>query len=93
MTPEVRAMIYVCLRLLEYKSIDMETRSRRHNLIFRGHRENVENEYCVNIISHFLGRNLELNLNLYIQRAHIIGNLNRLRRSHGGRITTRPDPL
>ena len=58
----------------------MEARRRRHSLIFRGHRGNVDNEYCVNIIRHFLGRNLELNPNLYIQQAHRIGNLNRLRR-------------
>ena len=81
------------LRLLEYKSIDMEARSRRHNLIFRGHSENVENDDCVQIIRNFLGRNLELNPNLYIQRAHRIGSLNRVRRSHGGKITTQPRPI
>ena len=83
------------LRLLEYKSIDMEARSRRHNLIFRGHPENVENDDCEQIIRNFLGRNLELNPNLYIQRAHRIGSLNRVRRSHGhgGKITTQPRPI
>ena len=29
------------LKLIEYKSIDMGARSRRNNLIFRGHRENT----------------------------------------------------
>ena len=32
------------LKLDEYKSIDTEARSRRNNLIFRGHPENVEND-------------------------------------------------
>ena len=42
------------LKLVEYKSIDMEARSRRYNLICRGHPENVENDDCVAIVRRFL---------------------------------------
>ena len=51
----------------------MEARSRRHNLIFRGHQENVENDDSVQIIKQIIGQNLESNPNLYIQRAHGLG--------------------
>ena len=39
------------LTLLEYKSIDMEARSRRNNLIFRGHPETVGNDDCETFLS------------------------------------------
>ena len=71
----------------------MEARSLRHNLIFRGHQENAENDDSVQIIRQIIGQNLELNPNLYIQRAHRIGSLNRVSRSHGGKITTQPRPI
>ena len=42
------------LKLIEYKIIDMEARSRRNNFIFRGHRENVESDNCIEINLHEL---------------------------------------
>ena len=61
------------LKLLEYKSIDTEARSRRHNLIFRGHPEVVGDDDCEAIIVTFLRRLLDIE-GVYIQRAHRIGN-------------------
>ena len=78
------------LKLVEYKSIDMEARSRRNNLIFRGHPENVENDDCVAIVRRFLPKWLGLNQDMCIQRAHRIGNVNRTHRSRGGKISTQP---
>ena len=81
------------LKLVEYKSIDMEARSRRNNLIFRGHPENVENDDCVAIVRRFLQKWLGLNPDMCIQRAHRIGNVNRMRRSRGGKISNQPRPI
>ena len=61
------------LKLLEYKSIDTEARSRRHNLIFRGQPEVVGDDDCEAIIVTFLRRLLDIE-GVYIQRAHRIGN-------------------
>ena len=59
------------LKLLEYKSIDQEARSRRNNLIFRGHPEVRYNDDCEAIIHSFLQRHLDIDPNLIrIQRAH-----------------------
>ena len=64
------------LKLLEYKSIDQETRSRRNNLIFRGHPEVRYNDDCEAIIRNFLQRHLDIDPNLIrIQRAHRLGDL------------------
>ena len=71
------------LTLLEYKSIDMEARSRRNNLIFRGHPETVGNDECVQIVKRFLVQWLELDPAVCIQRAHRLGNINRARRYRG----------
>ena len=73
------------IKLLEYKSIDLEARSRRNNLIFRGHPENVENDDCVSIIRNLLDMNLNLDPNVCIQRAHRLGAINRRNRARGGR--------
>ena len=73
------------IKLLVYKSIDLEARSRRNNLIFRGHPENVENDDCASIIRNFLDMNLNLDPNVCIQRAHRLGAINRRNRARGGR--------
>ena len=63
------------------------------NLIFRGHPKNVENDDCVAIVRRFLPKWLGLNPDMCIQRAHRIGNVNRMRRSRGGKISTQPRPI
>ena len=61
------------LKTLAYKSIDLEARSRRNNLIFWGFVE-IPNENCFAIISGFLADRLNLNpQNIYISRAHRLG--------------------
>lgn len=51
------------LRLLEYKSIDNETRALRSNLIFNGHAESNDSEDCVAVLKSFLQKQLELDPN------------------------------
>ena len=81
------------LKLLEYKSIDQEERSRRNNLIFSGHPEVPYNDDCEVIIRNFLQRHLDINPNLIrIQRAHRLGDLNQRPwgRARGQRNAPRP---
>lgn len=61
------------VRLLEYKSIDAEVRSRRNNLIFRGIVENSINEDCESLVKSIVTEKLGLDSNMYIQRAHRLG--------------------
>jgi len=61
------------LKTLAYKSIDLEARSRRNNLIIRGIAENYD-ENCFEIVRGLLGRNLGINpATVYITRAHRLG--------------------
>lgn len=80
------------IKLVEYKSIDLEARSRRNNLIFRGHPESVENDDCFKIIRQFLAEKLEINPDVCIQRAHRLGYLNRRRRDRWGRQASLNQP-
>jgi hypothetical protein len=62
------------LRLLEYKSIDNETRMLRNNLIFSGHAEIVSADNCHGIICEFLKQNLNLDPKSFcITKANRIG--------------------
>ena len=62
------------LKKLEYKSIDLEARSRRLNLLFRGIPESERDENCFELIHNFLRNDLELVDNIIdIQRAHRLG--------------------
>ena len=71
------------MQYLEYKSIDMESRSRRNNLIFRGLPEVLNDENCIAIVKTFLKEQLHLDGDsMYIQRAHRIGS-SQTRRSRG----------
>ena len=81
------------LQLMEYKSIDMEARSRRNNLIFRGHPENLESDDCVTIIRDHLIKRLGMNPHICIQRAHRLGSINPQRRSRGSGVSTQPRPI
>ena len=75
------------VKLLRYKSIDAEARSRRSNLIFRGMPEQF-NEDPLAIIKNFLSDKLDLDSDeVYIQRAHRIG---RVQRRRYGPVKHRP---
>ena len=73
------------LKLVEYRSLDQEARSRRNNLIFRGHLEIVGHDDCVGVINRFLAEKFEMH-NVNIQRAHRLGSL----RNIGRRSRSRP---
>ena len=73
------------IKLLEYKSIDQEARSRRNNLIFRGFPEVLGNDDCDAIIRNFLSDRLDMQ-DVAIQRAHRLGSL----RGAGQRRKSRP---
>jgi len=60
------------LKTLAYKSIDLEARSRRNNVIFRGFYE-YQGENCFHIVRNFLADQLNLDPNVYISRAHRLG--------------------
>ena len=60
------------ITVLEYKSLDLEARSRRKNLIFRGFVED-RTECCCDIILDFLRTKLEIADELAIDRAHRLG--------------------
>ena len=62
----------VRLKLLEYKSIDLEARSRRNNLIIGGIDE-MKGEDCHSIIARFLKDNLQIDPCPAIPRAHRLG--------------------
>lgn len=60
------------LKLLEYKSVDLEARSRRKNLIFGGHSEEGS-EDCSRKIATFLSQKLDIQQNVVIDKAHRLG--------------------
>ncbi|XP_053389663.1 uncharacterized protein LOC128552647 [Mercenaria mercenaria] len=60
------------LLLLEYKSIDLEARSRRGNLIFGGISES-KGENCLETIANFLYDHLRINSEPCMSRAHRMG--------------------
>jgi hypothetical protein len=60
------------LTLLEYKSLDLEARSRRNNLIFGGISEG-KNENCHNKIINFLKDHLGIEESLCMPREHRLG--------------------
>ena len=67
------------IRLLEYKSIDLEARSHRNNYLFYGLKEN-RLEDCKDIICQFVS--VELNVSISVQdisRAHRVGRFDRRR--------------
>lgn len=77
--------------VLEYKSIDLEARSRRNNLLFHGIPE-VVNEDSVSIIKEFLSTKLKLPsiIDIHIQRAHRLGRMQYNRGGRGFRPRHRP---
>ena len=79
-------------RLLAYKSIDIEARSRRKNLIFHGLAES-KNENCKEVLRDFLWNEMGLDLeDFYIERVHRLGSLQKAmqRRSDPNSPVIRP---
>ena len=60
------------IKVLEYKSIDLEARSRRKNLLFYGFGES-RGESCVDTISEFLKSKMSIQEEIVIDRAHRLG--------------------
>ena len=61
------------LNILNYRSVDLEARSRRKNLIFRGFFE-FRNENCTDVMYQFLYEQLNLDAeSVVIERAHRLG--------------------
>lgn len=76
------------LKILTYKSIDLEARSRRNNLIFHGLAD-VINENSKDLILEFLENELDVDVSsIPIDRAHRMGHPVIVR--HGPRVTRRP---
>ena len=69
------------LLLLEYKSVDLEARSRRKNLLFSGFREERD-ENCVMQISDFLRQSLDIQSEVCIDRAHRLSRFKRDQHRH-----------
>ena len=64
------------LRMLSYKSIDLEARSRRNNLVFWGITENVKRG-CEDLILDFLTHEMRIDTGgMVIDRAHRLGVVN-----------------
>ena len=62
------------IKYLEYKSIDLEARSRRTNLIFRNLCEN-NGENCFEMVRDFIYNELNVDADIYMERAHRLGRL------------------
>ena len=60
------------LKLLEYRSIDLEARSRRKNLLFKGISEK-RNENCFGEIRRVIRDELGIERDMYLERAHRLG--------------------
>ena len=70
------------LKMLSYRSIDLEARSRRNNLIFRGLAD-VNPENCAELVVDFLEVELELIVTSdQIARAHRLGSLRRAKANY-----------
>ena len=63
------------LKLLEYRSLDLEARCRRKNLVFKGFPEN-RHENCFEEIRRFICEKLRIDRDMYLERAHRLGRYN-----------------
>ena len=68
------------LKLLEYRSLDIEARSRRRNLLIKGIPED-RRENCFDLARHFISDELKIDRDMYLEMAHRLGrfNLNKTR--------------
>lgn len=79
-----------CLKVLAYKSIDLEARSRRNNLLFHGLAES-KNENCIELLRNFLWNEMGIDLDdYYVERAHRLGSLYKARQRNQDRNPRRP---
>lgn len=60
------------IKLLEYRSIDIEARSRRRNILFKGIAEN-RRENCFEVVRDFIHGRLNIDRDMYLERAHRLG--------------------
>ena len=60
------------MKLLEYRSIDLEARSRKNNLLFKGISEQ-RRENCFAEVRRFIQEELRINKDFYLERAHRLG--------------------
>ena len=60
------------LKLLEYRSLDSEARSRRRNLLFKGIPEN-KYENCFTEARRFIHEKLNIETDMYLETAHMLG--------------------
>ena len=66
------------LKVLAYKSIDIEARSRRHHLLFHGLAES-RSENCTELLRNFLWDEMGIDSDdLFIERVHRLGSLQKL---------------
>ena len=76
------------IKMLSYRSLDLEARSRRNNLVFRGLAD-IQNEDCKKVIVTFIQEELETDISVDdIARAHRLGSLTRAKARYA--ITRRP---
>ena len=76
------------LKMLSYRSLDLEARSRRNNLVFRGLCD-VQNENCTGMIIDFLLEEMQIEITSNdIVRAHRLGSLQRYKSRF--QVTKRP---
>ena len=62
------------IKMLSFKTIDLEARSRRNNLVFWGIRENVRYSESIQLIMNFLLNELDIDPEcICIERAHMLG--------------------
>ena len=77
------------LKLLAYKSIDSEARSRRRNLVFHGLAE-IKNEDCSHKLGEFLWEEMSIDIDdLCIERLHRLGSFQKTRQ----RVTDPNEPV
>ena len=64
------------LKLLEYRSIDLEARIRRKNILFKGIPESRQ-ENCFAEVREVIQRHLNIGRDMYLERAHRLGRFDR----------------
>ena len=60
------------LKLLEYRSLDIEARSKRKNMLFKGIPD-YRHENCFDAVRQFISSKLHIDRDMYLERAHRIG--------------------
>ena len=63
------------IKLLEYRSIGIEARSSRRNLLFKGITEYGSIENCFVLVRDFIADRLKISDDIYLARVHRLGRL------------------